>query len=498
MKKPLAIKNGLLYTVDRVGEPPIFQGGSEMAKTLTKDLTQGSPTRLIVTFTLSMLLSSMMGYIYGTTDSLMVSHYVDPAALGAISAASPASSLIEGFACSTISGFSILAGRIFGSGDEKKLKNVMAHVVLLSLIFIGAATLICTVFCRQLVLLMQTPHGFVEMATDYLFILMCAIPISGISWICGGMFRALGDSKTPLLVGTVSGLSNVVFNALFLGPLNMGIQGAAYGTVCATALGSLLYVIFLFTRMKVLIFGKSDLYLSKRTVRTLLSNGLPLGLLNSVVSVGALILQIAINSHGENAVTGIALGGRVLSIFWMVFQNFESAIIYFSAQNLGAKRVDRIKRGIRNALIINLCAGAILTFVGNFFGKYIYMLFINANHAAFDEIISYAGLYLLTQTLFFPFMVTLCMWRGGLQGLGSTVPAVLCGVIELILRVVISVFFSKHLIVLFFAGPAAWVFASIFLAILYPRMLRRTERRIAAEGIDYYDRREEREKLKNA
>ena len=465
-----------------------------MAKTLTKDLTQGSPTRLIVTFTLSMLLSSMMGYIYGTTDSLMVSHYVDPAALGAISAASPASSLIEGFACATISGFSILAGRIFGSGDEKKLKNVMVHVLFLSAIFVGVATLICTVFCRPLVLLMQTPEGFVDMATNYLFILMCAMPISGISWICGGMFRALGDSKTPLLVGTVSGFSNVAFNALFLGPLGMGIEGAAYGTVCATALGALLYIVFLFTRMRVLLFGREDIFISKRTVKTLLSNGLPLGLLNAVITVGAVILQIAVNSHGENVVTGIALGGRVLSIFWMVFQNFESAIIYFSAQNLGAGRIDRIKRGVRNVLIINLCVGALLTFVGNFFGKYIYMLFVSSDHAAFEEIVSYAGLYLLTQTVFFPFMVTLCMWRGGLKGLGSTVPAVLCGVIELILRVVISVFFSKNLIILFFAGPAAWVFASIFLAILYPRVLRRTERRIAAEGISYYDSREEAKK----
>lgn len=462
-----------------------------MAKNLTKDLTKGSPTRLILTFTLSMLLSSMMGYIYGTTDSLMVSHYVDPAALGAISAASPASSLIEGFACSTISGFSILAGRIFGSGDEKKLRNVMMHVVMLSAGFIALATVICTLFCRNFILLMQTPEGFVDMAYDYLFVLMLAIPISGISWICGGMFRALGDSKTPLLVGTVSGISNVFFNALFLGPLQMGIKGAAYGTICATLLGAVLYLIFLFTRMKLLIFHREDIYFSKRTVKTLLSNGLPLGLLNSVITIGATILQIAVNGHGEDVVTGIALGNRVLTIFWMVFQNFESAIIYFCAQNLGAGQVARIKRGVKNTLLINLGIGAVLSVVGIFFGEYIYMLFVRSDHPHFNMIVDYAKLYLLTQAIFFPFMVTLCVWRGGLKGLGSTVPAVLCGVIELILRVIVSVFFADQLTVLFFAGPAAWVFASVFLAILYPKMLTRTERRIAAERISYFDRREE-------
>ena len=461
-----------------------------MAKTLTRDLTKGSPTRLILTFTFSMLISSMMGYIYGTTDSLMVSHYVDPDALGAISSASPASSLIEGFACSTISGFSILAGRIFGSGDEKKLKNVMVHVVALAALFIALATGICTAFCRDFILLMNTPAGFVDMAYDYLFILMVAIPVSGISWVCGGMFRALGDSKTPLLVGTLSGISNVVFNALFLGPLNMGIKGAAYGTVCATLLGSTLYLVLLFTRMKVLIFHREDIYFSKRTVKTLLSNGLPLGLLNSVITVGAAILQVAVNGHGEEAVTGIALGNRVLTLFWMTFQSFESAIIYFCAQNLGAGRMDRIKRGVRNTLLINLAFGAVLALVGNAFGEYIYMLFVRSDHPQFELIVSNAKSYLFTQTIFFPLMVTLCIWRGGLKGLGSTVPAVLCGVIELILRVVVSTFFADRWSLLFFAGPAAWVFASIFLAILYPRVVRRTERRLAAEGISYFDKHE--------
>lgn len=466
-----------------------------MAKTATKDLTQGSPTKLIVTFALSMLLSSMLGYIYGTTDSIMVSHYVDPAALGAISAASPASSMIEGFASATISGFSILAGRIFGSGDEKKLKNVMFHVLMLSGVFIALATFVCTVFCRDFILLMQTPDGFVDMAHDYLFILMLAIPISGISWVCGGMFRALGDSKTPLLVGTVSGISNVGFNALFLGPLGMGIEGAAYGTVCATTLGAILYLTFLFTRMKVLIFHREDIYLSKRTIKTLLSNGLPLGLLNSVITIGATVLQIAVNGHGEDVVTGIALGNRVLSLLWMVFQNFENAIIYFSAQNLGAGHIDRIKRGARNTLLINFALGAVLAVLSNVFGEYIYMLFVRSDHSHFDLIVDYAKRYLLTQTIFFPFMITLCMWRGGLQGLGSTVPAVLCGVIELILRVVVSSFFADNLSILFFAGPAAWVFASIFLAILYPKTLRRTERRIAAERISYFDNRDKKQEV---
>lgn len=464
-----------------------------MAKSLAKDLTQGSPTRLIVSFALSLLVSSMMSYVYSTTDSLMVSHYVDPSALGAISAAAPAITLVDGFISSTVSGFSLLAGKIFGAKDEARLKNVMVHVVLLTAILVGASTVLCAVFCRPLVELMQTPASFVDMATSYFFILTVTKPISAIGWVCGAMFRALGDSKTSIVIGAVSGISNVFFNAIFLGVFGMGIEGAAYGTACAVVLSSVMYLILLRLRMRVLIFGRADLYPDRRTVKTLLSNGLPLGLLSSVISLGATILQVAVNGHGEDAVTGVALGGKVLSVLWMVFLNFESAIIYFCAQNLGAKRVDRIRRGIRNTLLISFGVGALLTFVGIFFGKYIYMLFVGGDY---PHIIEYAEQYFFTQAIFFPVMVTLSIWRGGLKGLGSTVPAVLCGVIELIVRTVVSVFFSDNLTVLFLAGgPLAWVLVSIFLAILYPKMLRSTERRVAAERIDYYDSREEKQSV---
>lgn len=442
---------------------------------MVKDLTQGNPTKLIIMFALSMLASSMMGYVYGTTDTLMVSWYINPDALGAISAASPASGLIEGFACSVVGGFAILVGRIFGSGDIKRLKNIMANVVYLSILFVGSATLICTVFCRPMVLLMNTPEGFVDMATSYLFILMVAMPISGICWVCGSMFRALGDSKTPLMISAICGLSNVVFNAFFLGVVGMGIEGAAYGTVCANTLGAVLYLIFLKKRMNILLFGKEDAYVSFPTIKTLLSNGIPLGLLNAVVTVGAIILQVAVNSHGEDVVNGIAVGNRVLSFLWMFFQTFESAIIYFCAQNLGAGQIDRVRRGVKNTLLINLGVGAICTALVLFFGKYIYMMFVGDEPA----IIGVAEQYLFTQVMFFPLMVTLCIWRGGLNGLGSTVPAVMCGVIELISRMIISFCFADQLVVLYFAGPLAWIGASVFLAILYPRTLKRREHEFA-------------------
>ena len=455
---------------------------------MVRNLTEGSPTKLIVAFAMSMLGSSMLSYIYGLTDSLMVSWYINPDALGAISSASPANDTVVVFASSVISGFSIYAGRIFGAGDIPRLKNVMANVVYVSAALIGIATLICAVFCRQFVLLMNTPDGFVDMATIYLFISVLGMPISGISWVCGGMFRAMGDSKTPFLISGICGASNVVFNFFFLGILHTGIEGAAYGTVCASALGAVLYLIFLKMKMSMLLFGRKEAYVSFPTIRILFFNGLPLGFLNFVITAGALILQVAVNGHGENVVTGIATGGRVLSIIWLVFQNFESAIIYFCAQNLGAGRIDRVRRGVRNTLFINWGIGAVCAILSIVFGKYIYMLFVGDS----PEIIRVAEMYLFTQIIFFPLMVTLCVWRGGLKGLGNTVSAVFCGIIELCSRFIVSTFFADNLLVLFFAGPLAWIGASAFLICLYPRTLRKMEEQfeLKREALVALDRQE--------
>lgn len=438
---------------------------------MVKDLTKGQPLKLILSFTLSLLVAGIMNYVYSTTDSLMASWFVSPDALGAISAASPAYDLIVGFTSVTVSGFSIFVGNIFGSGDLRKVRNIMANAVYLTVILTGIATLICVIFCRTFVLWMNTPEGFVDMATTYLSIVMFGMPISAVSWLYGGMFRALGDSKTPVYVSAIGGLSNVGFNALFMGALQQGIAGAAYGTVCANALSAVLMLLLLKKRMNLLVFGKDDMKVSASTIKILLSNGIPLGLLNSVISIGSMILQIALNGHGEAVVTGVYVGGRVLSIFWMFFQSFEQAIVYFCAQNMGAGRVERIRCGVRQTLFLCLGIGAVCTALSFPFAKYIFMLFAG-NDA---EILKVAQQYLFTQIAFFPFMVTLIAWRGGLKGLGNTIPAVLCGVIELICRLVVSFCFSDNMTILFFAGPAAWIFASIFLAILYPRTLKKRE-----------------------
>lgn len=449
---------------------------------MVKDLTQGSPTKLIASFAMTMLVSSMMSYIYNFTDSLMVGWFVSSDALGAVSAVSPLMMVLNNLSTTIVCAFPILAGRLFGAGEHTQLKKLMANATWLTVILVSAVTVISLIILRPMLVLMNTPPELIELSVSYMSVIILAKPFGAPSWLLGGLSRSLGDTKTPLYVNIVNGFGNVVFNFIFLVVFPMGIAGAALGTLCSAFTGSLIYLVVFKKRMTLLHFGKVEAKPSWQMMKRLLAIGVPIGLESAITSLGSMMLQIAINGHGADAVTGIAMGGKILNLFWIFFGAFESALLNFCAQNIGAGQLSRVKRGVRNTLFIFFGIGAafaILSFTS--LDRFVYMAFVGND----EEILSFAHSFYLTQMCFFPFIAMLFTWRAGLKAFGSTVPTLLCGVAELIARLFVSIFFADNLFMLFFAGPMAWVMSSILVAILYPIVQRREFRgKIASEAAE--------------
>lgn len=436
---------------------------------MVNNLTEGNPTKKIMSLVFSMLAASLMSYIYSITDSIMVGKFVSPDALGAISASSPLNNLLANISSMTISGFCIIAGQVFGMGDERKLRKLSANILYATGMIIALITVVSLIILRPCLEWMETPPAFLAMANEYMLIIIFARVFSLFSGLCSGLMRSLGDSKTTLYVSLVTGFANVCFNYLFLAIIPLGIAGAAWGTFCSCLLGIVIYLYLMEKKMKILRFGKEEASISLPLVKKLFAVGIPLGLQTSVVSVGAIILQSAVNSHGETVVTGIAVGSKLLTLFWMIFESIETALVYFCAQNLGASRPDRIRQGTRNVLWMQFCIGVFCFVVSLFAGEYVHMCFVGKD----EELLTAAGNYLLSQIIFFPFMVTLSTWRGAVKGCGASVPSLCCGIIELIVRIVVSGVFSDNLAILFMAGPVAWVCTSVFLGILYPRIFKK-------------------------
>ena len=442
---------------------------------MVKDLTRGSPTRLIVSFAMTILLGSMMSYIYNLTDSLMLGRFVNAEAFGAVNAASPFLMLINTLSFSTLSGASIVAGQMFGAQDEKGLRRLMANSIYLAITVVGLATIASLLICRPVLVCMNTPDELLEMSLTYTVIILLAKPFSAPSWLLSGMFRALGDAKTPVFVAMVNGFGNVVFNFIFLVVFPMGIAGAALGTLCSALTGSIIYIVIFRRKMTMLHFGREDAAFSMPMIKRLLGLGVPLGMEQSITTMGSVILQVAINWHGAAAVTGVAMSGKVMSLFWLLFSAFESAQLAFCAQNIGAGVFGRVKRGIRNTLLILFGIGGVFCLItATGLDHYLYMAFIDYDEAIF----SYAHRCLFSQVMFFPCIAILYSWRAGLKSFGSTVPTVICGVIELIARISVALFCYDNLQLLFFAGPMAWLGTSIFLGVLYPIVSKRMEKRL--------------------
>ncbi len=197
---------------------------------MVRDLTKGSPTRLIVSFACTMLLASMMNYIYNFTDSLMVGRFVNAEALGSVSAASPFLMLMNNLSFSILSGVSIIIGQRFGAGDHAGMRKTMANAIYLTVIIVSIATVGSVLLCRPILIAMDTPKELLEMSVTYTTIILLAKPVSAPSWLFSGVFRALGDTKTPVWIALVNGFGNVIFNFIFLVIFRMGIAGAAHGT----------------------------------------------------------------------------------------------------------------------------------------------------------------------------------------------------------------------------------------------------------------------------
>lgn len=450
---------------------------------MARDMTRGRPSKILITFAFSILTSSILNYVYNATDSAMVSYFVDKHALGAISSITPTITLIQGLLLGLLSGFSITISRAFGAKLKEKMKKALANGIFIAFLIVVPIMIISFFAASPITYAMNVPEQFRGDAIAYFLVIILALPISGTSWMCAGLFRAFGDSRTPMIISACCGALNVFFNYVFLAIIPLGVAGAAIGTVCASAIGTVIYLVVLLRTTPEIKFKLADIRPRSALIKELLNDGIALAMLDFVVSAGQVVLQRAINSFEPAVITGVAAGSKLVNLLWLISCALESALIYFCSQNAGAGEIGRIKQGIKANLIIttvvvSLCVAAILIFC-----EPLLRIFIGSGiDADTSSTISHATTFIITQVVFLPAIILMSGLRGAARGLGSAVPTVACGVIELVARIGVTMMcelsaFAEDIKIkiLYLAGPAAWVGAVIMLAIILPGTLKRKE-----------------------
>lgn len=437
---------------------------------MTNDMTKGSPLKIFIFFSIPLLIGNIFQQLYSMVDTIIVGRFVGVDALAAVGTTGSMFFLVNGMILGLTSGFGVLVSQKFGAKDESGIKKAVASNIILTVISTIIITLIALLVKNPLLKLMNTPNNIFKDANIYITIIFVGIITQAIYNMAAGILRALGDSKTPLYFLIISSVLNIILDLVFIAKFNMGVAGAAYATNIAQGFAAVLCIIYSYRKFKILRLKKEDFNVEKEYFKIHLKIGIPMGLQFSVTAVGIIIVQSAINVFGSTVIAAYAASSKVLQLVMQPAISFGVTIATYAGQNLGAKRFDRIKYGIKIMNKVSIISSLIAGFVLVFFGKYFVMLFIENPT---PEIYSYAQQVFNYSAIFFIPLGFILVYRNVLQGMGDSFIPMIAGVAELLARAVVAFTLPKFIgfVGICLSDPVAWIAAAVPLMIAYYRKI---------------------------
>lgn len=433
-----------------------------MTKDTTKKLTSGNPMSLILGFSLPLLVGMLFQQFYSLVDTIIVGKFLGVDALAAVGSTGAINFLIIGFCMGVCSGFAIPVAQRFGAGDYQSLRKYVANSVWLCILFSAVMTVIVCIFCRQILVLMQTPSNILDQAYSYIFIIFAGIPVTYLYNITAGIMRSLGDSKTPVYFLLLASGVNIVLDLVFIAFLGMGVEGAGYATVISQFASGIGCLLFMRSKFPILKMEKGDWAWNNHCVATLCHMGVPMGLQYSITAIGSVILQTAVNNLGSDVVAAITAANRITMFIVCPFDALGSTMATYGGQNVGAKELGRVKDGLKAASLLGLAYSVIAFFILLFAGKYLLLLFLSADETV---IMANALQFLFIQSCFYFPLALVNIVRFLIQGMGFSIFAIIAGVMEMLARSIVAFTLVPSIGFLgaCFAGPSAWILADVFL-----------------------------------
>ena len=433
---------------------------------MTNDMTTGNPVKLILLFSIPLLIGNIFQQFYSMVDTIIVGRFVGVEALAAVGTTSSMVFLVNGFVMGLTSGFAVLISQKYGAKDEAGVKKAVASSITLSIIATIIVTFISVISAKPLLALMNTPSNIMKDASTYIIILYAGNVAIIFYNMMAAILRALGDSKTPLYFLIVSSVLNIILDLVLIINFKMGVAGAAYATVISQGVSALLCVIYTYKKYKILRLKKEDFKVKKKYYRKHLKIGIPMALQFSITAIGIMTVQSAINIFGSTVIASYAASSKVLQLVMQPATTLGVTMATYCGQNIGAKRYDRIKLGVKKCVQISIITSLISAMVLIFLGKYFVMMFVSTPDA---EILSYAQQVLNISAIFFIPLGLIFVYRNALQGIGDSFIPMMAGVYELVARAVVAFTLPKVLefMGICLADPVAWFAAVIPLAYTY-------------------------------
>lgn len=430
----------------------------------TLDMTSGNILRILLTFALPVFFGSLLQQFYNLADTAIAGNMLGDAALAQIGATSALYSMLTMFSVGLNNGFAISVSRWFGAGDNRKMKQAAAWMMVFSLsVGLFLAALLFLLRC-PLLRLLQTPDTAFAGALAYITVIFLGLPFTMLYNMEASLLRAIGNSVVPLLFLAFSSVLNIILDVWFLGSLHMGIQGAAIATVLAQAVSALLGLFYLYRSYPLLRFSFDSLRTGFSFALDVFFNGLSMALMNAVYNIGSVILQGSINALGSTYIAAQVGGRRLAEMFMLPGDSLGASMATYSSQNFGAGKRKRIGDGAKIACALYLIwwlAALLFTFT---IAPAVIRLITGSQD---PEVLSNALMYLQVCVPIFPPMGFLVILRNCLQGMHHRYVPLFCSVLELIGKILFALFLVPSIgyRAVCFCEPTTWIICCVVICI---------------------------------
>ncbi|MGN0665289.1 MAG: MATE family efflux transporter, partial [Huintestinicola sp.] len=437
-------------------------------ETFMKELTTGNPTKILLAFALPIMIGSLFQQFYSMIDTVIVGRIIGVGAIAALGSTSYVSNLIIGFMSGLTNGFAIVTARHYGAGDHVKMRRAVSGTIILGLFVSVIFTIISMLLLEPFLRILNTPEDIFDEAYSYISIILIFMTTAMLYNMSAGVLRAVGDSITPLVFLVFSSFVNIALDFLFVAKLGFGVRGAAYATVISQSVSFILCLFYIFKRFSYLIPSADEFKVTLEELWELLSMGLSLAMMFSIVEVGSLVLQSAINNFGTDTIAAHTAARKISSILMLPFAALGSASATYCSQNIGAQKPERVGAGIKSAVFMAWIWSAAAVIIGWLLSPFIVRFIAGSGN---DYIIETASKYMRVNTPFYFVLAVLAVTRSSLQGLGRKAVPVASSIIELIGKAVVAFLAAPALgyFGIMISEPIVWIFMTILLVIGYAK-----------------------------
>lgn len=401
-----------------------------------KDLTKGKPSILILSFALPIFLANLLQLTYSIVDTRIVGTFLGEDMLAAVGSTTTLSNLIIGFLLGLSNGFAIVTAQKFGAGDIRAVKKSFSTAIILGVIIAVILTVTGLVFLRPILQFLNIPDILYYEARSYIFVIIAGLLATFLYDICAAVLRAIGDTITPLIILAVSVALNVVGDIFFVVVIKAGVRGAALATVLAQSIAFVICAVYMFRKYEILRLSRTDFKgMDNIMVKNMLGGGLSMGFMSSLVNIGSLTLQTAINKLGQDIIVAHTAARKISEIFMIMFTVFGQTMATYCGQNIGAGKVDRVKKGIWLSILYT-CIWCTMAMIASYtIGEWLVYIVTGSSN---EEVITNATNYLKFDSLFYYVTAVICIVRNALQGLGEHITPLISSSLEMIGKIVIA------------------------------------------------------------